>query len=159
MDHEITLDIAGARVTVPRLTLSRLWLDECLRAASGQFVTAPTTFPKLEVGERYAGLIVSAARRKHHHIVLLPEENPKKASWDDSMAWAQSRGADLPDRVEGALLCFTLRDEFQGAAYWLNEQLASDPDYAWFQGFDYGGQNYYAKDTSCRARAVRRVDL
>ncbi|MCC7041077.1 MAG: DUF1566 domain-containing protein [Burkholderiales bacterium] len=107
-------------------------------------------------GERYVGLVVTADRRMAHHIILLPEPMPGEASWDSAMAWAKKRGGDLPDRVEGALLFVTLRDEFEKRWYWLNEQVAGDAGYAWVQSF-LGFQNLTDKDWSCRARAVRRV--
>lgn len=36
-------------------------------------------------------------------------------------------------------------------------QDADDPDYAWYQSFNNGNQNYNWKDNNNRARAVRRL--
>ena len=41
--------------------------------------------------------------------------------------------------------------------YWTSTEWS--PGYAWFQRFRYGGQFYYAKDWSCRVRAVRKCPL
>ncbi len=43
--------------------------------------------------------------------------------------------------------------------YWTSTQYASDPGFAWVQGFYYGTQLPYWKYGNYRARAVRRVPL
>ena len=113
--------------------------------------------PTLNEGEVYVGMIRSADGIKNHHIILLPgdiEDNWKKAG-----EWAASIGGALPDRVELALLYATLKSEFEKEWYWSSEQLASDSDFAWVQGFSNGGQGYDRKDGAFRARAVRRLPI
>lgn len=43
--------------------------------------------------------------------------------------------------------------------YWSSTQFAGGADYAWVQGFGYGGQDDDHKDYVFRARAVRRVAI
>lgn len=75
----------------------------------------------------------------------------------------------VPSRVE-ALLMHAAEPEapaFQESGaealardwYWTSTQPASDPSYAWYQGFGLGTQNFTRKDVVLRARAVRRVAL
>jgi hypothetical protein len=114
--------------------------------------------PDLEDGEVWLGAIVSADGRKREHVILLPgDSDPKR--WKEQMAWAESLGGELPDRVEGALLFATLKDEFREEAYWTREQHAVDSDYAWCQNFGDGNQYSSGTDYKLRARAVRRVPI
>jgi hypothetical protein len=46
---------------------------------------------------------------------------------------------------------------FEDAAYWTSTQPAADSDYAWYQYFLDGGQDYYDKPSELRARAVRTI--
>ena len=81
------------------------------------------------------------------------------------MDWAKGLEADghkdfrLPTRREQRVLFANAKDLFEDAWYWSGEQHASDPDCAWMQSFDIGGQFYDPKGTSTRARAVRSVIL
>lgn len=88
-------------------------------------------------------------------VVLLPGD-ADPASWKKQMAWAQSIGGDLPNRIEQAMLFAYLRDEFRREWYWSNQLADFDNAYAWFQSFSYGGQYYYGVTSTLRARAVRR---
>lgn len=115
-------------------------------------------FPCLREGERYVGTLISADGTKRHHVILLPGEAAAD-NWPAQLAWAESMGGELPDRCEGALLFATLKDEFQAEAYWTREQHAAYADYAWCQGFGYGGQDTTRTYSKLRARAVRRVAL
>ena len=47
---------------------------------------------------------------------------------------------------------------FEEARYWSSTQ-HSDPDYAWCQGFDGGGQHCHDTYSELRARAVRRLEI
>ncbi len=89
---------------------------------------------------------------------LLPGERDS-INWADAIAWAESIGGDLPDRVEHALMLATMGDQFDPEFYWSNTQHASDSDYAWFQYFGYGGQYDVRKSYCYRARAVRRLSI
>ena len=110
--------------------------------------------PELKEGEIYAGAIIKPDGTGHH-VILLDGDNDD-ANWNDAMAWAKSIGGDLPDRVEQSLLFAHLKDRFKEDWYWSNTQPASYSDYAWFQDFNNGYQNYYHKHNTLRARAVRR---
>jgi hypothetical protein len=112
-------------------------------------------FPTLNAGEQYVGAIISANGAKREHIILLPGE-VKSAKWQAAMDWAASIGGHLPNRCESALLSATMKDQFKPEWHWTCEQDAALPDYAWVQGFDYGGQDNDLKSVEYRARAVRR---
>jgi len=125
---------------------------------------APVTFPlTIDVpflcdGERYIGLVVSADGSKRHHIILLPGSVEDK-TWSEAMDWAKSIGGELPDRVEGALLYATMKDEFKPQWYWTREEFASDSGSAWGQYFVNGFQDFSAKVNELQARAVRRLPI
>ena len=129
------------------------------QAAAVRFtLTAPLTItpPPLADGELWAGIVTT--ENGLHHIILLPGDQDE-APWKNQMAWAKSVGGDLPDRVELATLRRTLPEEFKATWYWSNEQHAAVSDYAWFQTFLNGNQNYTNITTKLRARAVRRVAI
>jgi len=113
--------------------------------------------PKLKDGETYAGAIINPDGTGHH-IILLDGDNDN-ADWNTQMEWAKSIGGDLPDRVEQSMLFAHLKDRFKDTWYWSNTQHAANADYAWFQNFDYGTQDYDYEYYSLRARAVRRVAI
>ena len=114
-------------------------------------------FPKLNDGEKYVGLVVSADGTKREHSILLPGEFT--GNWKDAMAWAYSIGGELFDRVEGALLSATMKDEFKPDWYWTREKSASRSGDAWVQYFYDGGQDTYGTYGQNRARAVRRLPI
>jgi len=70
----------------------------------------------------------------------------------------------LPSRGE-LLLAWSARaampkgEEFEDNWYWSSTQYAGDSDYAWFQSFDGGYQDYWGKVSKFMARAVRRVSI
>ncbi len=111
------------------------------------------TIPTPNEGEIYVGGIIEPNGTVRHIFLL---EGDIEGSWQKSMDWAKSIGGDLPDRIEQSLLFAFLRDRFQERAYWSNTQHASNDDYAWYQNFFYGTQNYDTKNSQLRARAVRR---
>ena len=117
-------------------------------------ITIP--FPKLNPGEKFVGVIVSADGKYRHALILLPGESEPN-NWQAQMEWAASIGGELPDRVESALLFATLRDEFKKSDCWTREQHAAFSAYAWMQYFGYGGQLIILKSYDYRARAVRRL--
>ena len=110
---------------------------------------------ELQEGEVYVGLIADGS--KAHHIILLPGEF--NGNWKDAMDWAESIGGELPDRVEGALLFATMKDDFEPEWYWTREQHVSDSACAWVQFFSYGYQGDNDTDNQNRARAVRRLPI
>ena len=108
--------------------------------------------PEINEGEIYAGAIINADGNGHH-VILLPGA-AEDVTFKQAQAFAEETGGDLPNRVESALLFANCKAEFQPAWYWINEKEGSS--YAWFQYFDYGGQDYDSTDDELRARAVRR---
>ncbi len=113
--------------------------------------------PSLSGGGKFIGIIISADGSRKHALILLPGEF--QGTWKESLAWAESMGGELPDRVEGALLFAHAKDEFKAEVYWTREQHAVDSDCAWYQGFNCGDQYYDDTDGRLRARAVRRLEL
>ena len=116
------------------------------------------TFPTLNEGEKFIGVIISADGSKRHALILLPGEKTD-IKWDEAMDWAKSIGGELPDRCESALLFATMKDEFSPEWYWTREQHAADSGFAWYQSFFYGAQITSHKSYEGRARAVRRLEI
>lgn len=116
----------------------------------------PLAIPALNVGEIYVGAIISADGSRNHHLILLPDL-AKKLCWKDAIAWAESIGGELPDRVESALLFVHVKDQFDQEWYWTREKHAAYFYYAWCQSFRSGNQSSTTKDGQLRARAVRRL--
>jgi len=113
--------------------------------------------PALKKGELYVGGTIDAGG-KVTHTILLPGEKAA-INWKDALAWAKKEGGDLPNRIEQAMLWTHHAGKFQKRYYWSNEQYADGSDYAWGQGFGYGGQDYWRKVSKFMARAVRRVTI
>ena len=113
--------------------------------------------PALAEGEVHVGTLISADGQRCEHLILLPGEF--EGTWKESLAWAESIGGQLPDRVEGALLFAHAKDEFESEAYWTREQHAANSDYAWYQSFNYGSQDINDTLLRLRARAVRRSPI
>ena len=119
-------------------------------------------FPDIDLadGEVYAGLSRDHDTGAWHHLVLLPATTDKDLTWQEAIDWAKSAGGELPTRFESALLYANLRDQVDTAFwYWTATQHASEPSWAWYQGFNYGLQSLTHKDDHYRARAVRRVPV
>ena len=115
-------------------------------------------FPQFAKGEKFVGVIISADGSRKYALILLPGE-AEPANWSAQMKWAESVGGELFDRVEGALLAATMKDEFKPDWYWTREQHAAYSGYAWIQHFYDGGQGSHYTDGKFRARAVRRVEI
>jgi hypothetical protein len=111
---------------------------------------------ELKEGEHYAGILLGKNGEPDQHIVLLPGA-AENVEWQDALDWAKSLGGDLPTRREQSLLFANLKEEFEEAWYWSNEQHASYSDYAWYQLFYDGGQDNWLNNYELRARAVRRL--
>ena len=92
-------------------------------------------------------------------ILEVLAEAPQKMSWQDAMKWAESTGGRLPTRKEQALLFANVPELFEKDWYWSCEPYAGDEGYAWFQTFYSGYQYFYRKDSTLRARAVRRFPI
>jgi uncharacterized protein DUF1566 len=63
------------------------------------------------------------------------------------------------EEAAGEVFAESGAEAFERDWYWSSTQHASDPDSAWVQDFDFGGQPSDLKDHTNRARAVRRVPL
>lgn len=156
----ITLDIAGAEVTIHAATLADLWLKQLAQEQGfrAQAPVNPFAIPELREGEVYLGGVITPCGTKCRHTILLPGER-KKINWNDAMEWAASIGGDLLDRVEQALAFATMKDQFKPEWYWSNTQHAVDSYVAWDQDFDDGDQFSHDKSFEARARAVRRLEI
>lgn len=109
-------------------------------------------------GEVYAGIILGKDGETDYHLILLPGEQAS-IKWSKAKEWAASIGGQLPDRREQRVLFANVKEHFAEAWYWSGTQHAAYGDYAWFQDFASGSQNYYGKSVSNRARAVRRLTI
>ena len=148
-------------VTLEDIRIAQQNLANMLTALAKQppkIFTVSTAMPNMNPGERYVGAIISADGSISQHLILLPGDNDD-ASWQKQMDWAASIGGELPDRVEGALLFATMKDEFKPEWYWTREQHATGSAYAWMQDFLNGHQGTWLKGGHGRARAVRRVAI
>lgn len=115
------------------------------------------SLPPLGIGEKFAGVIISADGTRREGYILLPGEF--KGSYDACVRWAESINGMVPDRVESALFHATLKGEFKPEGYWTREQHAGIPDYAWMQYFGDGNQFYGRKSSIYLARAVRKFTI
>jgi hypothetical protein len=117
-------------------------------------VSAPDLWP----GERLVGTIITADGSRRYHLTVFGEDF-EPADWNTQMERAKAIGGELFDRVEGALLAATMKDEFKEQAYWTRERHAAVSDYAWFQRFGGGDQGDYHINGKLPARAGRRLPI
>ena len=110
---------------------------------------------ELNPGEIYVGHY-GTTPNETIHVILLPGDNDD-ASWQHQKEWAASIGAELPTRLEQALLWQNCREEHKKDWYWSSEAHVSDAGYAWCQDFYDGYQYSHYHGDRLRARAVRRV--
>ena len=110
--------------------------------------------PELKEGEKLA-FSITLPDGKTIHTILLPGDEDG-LSWKAGMKLAESRDADLPDRIEQAMLFAYMPEEFQKEAYWSNTQHAGLSYYAWYQHFSYGLQGNRYESAELRVRLVRR---
>ena len=163
---ERTTDEAAAFVRVPALTFARM-MDRVLdgaptnQSAPARRIDQLREQPLTRIGAKglhgiYAGI---ARGVDGDHILEVLDEAPKALPWKEALEWAKSVGGELPTRKEQALMFANVPELFQPAAYWSSEQYASDAEFAWYQGFLNGFQNFTLKSAEFRARAVRRLIL
>ena len=156
-----TLELGGAKLTVPTEDLFRAWMRERVALPAAPVSELPQTIlqlPMLDDGEIYVGAFVSADGQHQHHTILLPFDRDD-APWDEHMAWAKDQGFDLPNRLELLMMWSTMRRHFQQTAYWSNEAHHDDSSYAWYQDFYNGCQDIIPKSAALRAVAVRRSPI
>ncbi len=115
--------------------------------------------PLVQENERYVGAIVRPDLTGYH-LIRLPLDPDLEMKWKAAMAFAAKQDAELPNRVESALLFETREEgEFESGWYWTRDELAGDVGYAWCQSFGLGGQDYVRKGTQYRVVLVRRFPL
>lgn len=109
-------------------------------------------------GGKVMGVVVGENGAPDYLLVDLGVEPEKDVTWEEAKAWAASVGGELPTRREQTVM-FGNRAEgqFKPRWYWSGEQHATEPAWAWCQGFHHGTQYDGHKDHLGRARAVRRV--
>jgi hypothetical protein len=112
----------------------------------------------LKAGETYAGIIIGQAGESDYRLVLMPPE-AVDITWKKAGAWAEKQGGQLPNCRELRLLLVNAAEAFAKEYYWSNEQPAAYSDYAWYQNFSNGIQNYGSTVSQLRARAVRRIPI
>jgi hypothetical protein len=114
--------------------------------------------PELKEGEIYAGAIINPDGTGNH-VILLPSDKDD-GDWQSAMDWAKEQGGDLPNREEQALLFNQSSEQFKPEWYWSNTTHKNAAEWAWYQDFRNGYQNYYNyKINELRARAVRRLPI
>jgi len=128
------------------------------KAQAPRLVSIPQAQIELHQGEHYAGIILNENGEPSHHLILL-HGDAVEVTWEQAKAFAAEAGGELPTRREQALLFANLKDQFEKSYYWSSEQHAANDDFAWFQLFNYGYQDYYDKSAELRARAVRRLTI
>jgi hypothetical protein len=109
-------------------------------------------------GSLYAGIAAAEGDQPDGHIVLLADAPEQALNWAEALGWAKGLGdgADLPTRVESALLYANLRDQFAHDCWYWTSTPHSDGSYAWIQYFLHGSQFFTHKSYEGRCRAVRR---
>ncbi len=161
MNDLITIEHAGAKLSVSRDALFQAWMEKnfpapMIAGTLASFVS-PIAPPNPHEGERYAGAIL-LPNRTGHHLFRMPMETAIKVKWKPAMEYAAEKTGELPDRVESALLFATKTEgEFEPEWYWTRETHAGYDGYAWCQAFNNGYQDYYHKASQCRVVLVRRV--
>lgn len=106
-------------------------------------------------GGKFAGVSLENSRP----VVLVKLEGEFTGTHEQCIEWAKQKGGTLPNRVDGIVLFDNLKADFKQEYYWLEPLRAGDPDCAWVQGFDDGGQGWYRRSFPCPAVAVRRLAI
>lgn len=141
-----------------------------LEATAQQPTTTVTTETPPAIGQVwpgqggiYAGIVRGRDGAPDCHLIVGPELD--RANWNDAKQLAAALNIDghadftLPFRAEQAVLFGNVPELFEAAWYWSCEQPAANPDFAWLQTFDYGGQLNGHEALKYRARAVRRFEI
>lgn len=164
---EVTVQVGAARVTMPATAAVRAFLASQLNIAASVPTLSAREAPAIGMewagqGGIYAGLVRGSQGEADYHLVV-GEQAPDELSWEAAKHWASERSVDghvdfeLPRRKEQAVMFGNVPELFQKTWYWSGEQSASSSDSAWCQYFGYGTQGNLRKDTTLRARAVRRL--
>lgn len=165
----LVLDIAGAKVTIPAETLSRLWLAELRQTARPDVGYRADNPPRIGArwaghGGIYAGTIRGSDARPDCHLIV-HEDEAMAVTWHSAKDWAGALTCDshadfaLPTRAEQAVLFGNVPELFAKEWYWSEAQFAGPEQCAWYQNFTTGFQGYGHKSSKLRARAVRREPI
>lgn len=130
-------------------------MSQAPAAATAPAALLPTLGSTL-AGGKFAG-VTTGKDGVPYALILLDDKPAQRLTWRKAMNWAAKLEAELPNRVEGAMLFANLGSEFERDIHWLSEQL--DASWAWCQYFFNGGQLNYHKSYEFRARAVRRLPI
>lgn len=169
MSNDITLDVAGAKVTLPAATMAALWLDRVRAEAAPVAKRAPSGPPAIgepwaAAGGTYAGVCSGRAGAPDYYLIV-HDEQAANIVWEAAKEWAEGLRAGgladyaLPTRAEQAVLYGNVPELFAKEWYWSGEQSAGDEEFAWGQYFYGGHQGSYLKSAPLRARAVRRAPI
>ena len=126
---------------------------------------AAATIPLPRIHSTYDGDVVMGVMagengQPDYLLLDLLVEPENDVTWQQALDWAKSVGGELPTRREQAMLFANrIEGQYKPRWYWSGEPHASEPSFAWFQGFGNGSQSYYRKANHGRARAVRRVPI
>lgn len=163
------LKLNGLMVSIEEGEIARMVQERITNRSSN---SAIFTSPRIgEEWEEQGGIYAGIARGKNeapdYHLILATHCEAESVKWDEAKSWAENVSASdeglhdytLPMRHEQALLYANVPEYFQKAYYWSSEQHASLSYAAWHQRFGNGYQYYGHKDSSYRARAVRRLDI
>jgi hypothetical protein len=164
----ITFEVAGALVSLPQATISKLWLDQLTEPDS--FHGVPRVTPAIGTlwpaqGGVYAGIVRGDEGQPDYHLIVADTDHAP-LPWQAALDWAKGldctaghRDFTLPKRKEQAVMFGNVPELFQKFWYWSCEQYAGNDEYAWIQNFRGGYQSIHPKYYESRARAVRRVPI
>ena len=163
----ITLDIAGAKVTLPPETLTKLWLAQLQIATTQRDTSTLRALPA--IGSPYSGGTFAGIARGRDgqldYFLIVADAAREGVTWEKAKDWAknllEAGLADwfLPTRAEQALLFANVPELFAKEWYWSGAQYAGAEQCAWYQDF-YGGLQFYDRKVGeLRARAVRRQPI
>jgi len=121
--------------------------------------------PWPDQGGIYAGVCRGREGQPDHHLILAEARStyPAKLNWADAMNWAERLVVDghkdfsAPTRYESAVLFGNVGDLFEPEWHWTSTQYSDNG--AFYQGFNYGYQDYDDKKYEGRVRAVRRLPV
>ncbi|MCW3583971.1 DUF1566 domain-containing protein [Burkholderia cenocepacia] len=123
------------------------------KAIATEYIIERAVIP-LPAGARLAGPIFKEDGSLDYYLILHAGE--ESGSHDDMKAYAAGRGFKIPNRREGRLLQAAFPEFCAEGSMWLEEEHEEDSAYAWYQGYDNGGQGGYRKSVALRGVAVSR---
>ena len=156
----VSLRIGNGTLTVPAADLAKAWIERELSASRSTQQASTTSVDLPAIGRKWRdGIYAGITLYDNAPQALILVHGEFRGRWGDAISWARQQGGELPSRVDGLVLCATMKGEFGSDWYWTSEPCAGYADYAWIQSFSYGNQSYYRKSDLYRARVVRRVPI